>query len=218
MLTRAHTCETLCPELLATPAASSPDLLYLFRVPPPTVGVGVRGVLGASPSGRATLILSTASRFWTSLWMLWATPGYWEKGRGGEEGRKMGVTPWGGQVSTPLPPCLPSHLDLHGHLCAVPQHALVHLPDGGSCKGHLLQRGHLGLPVPAELLFENSLGRVVMTLIIVVSGSWVRALCWALHVLITPLATCRALGQALGCYPTLRMRKLRLKERPPGPR
>ena len=124
----------------------------------------------------------------------------------------MGVTPWGGQVSTPLPPCLPSHLDLHGHLCAVPQHALVHLPDGGSCKGHLLQRGHLGLPVPAELLFENSLGRVVMTLIIVVSGSWVRALCWALHVLITPLATCRALGQALGCYPTLRMRKQAQRE------
>ena len=75
VLTQAHTCETPCPELLATPCCVQPPRLYLFSVPPATVGVGVRGVLRASPSGRATLILSTASRFWTSLWMLWARVG-----------------------------------------------------------------------------------------------------------------------------------------------
>lgn len=48
-----------------------PALLSLFRHLPL-----VRDGVGASPSGRAVLILSTASRFCTSLWMLWATPGY----------------------------------------------------------------------------------------------------------------------------------------------
>lgn len=46
-------------------------------LPPPLVLLwwGRRGG-GASPSGRAMLIFSTAIRFWTSLWILWATPGY----------------------------------------------------------------------------------------------------------------------------------------------
>lgn len=66
--TQAHPAQSQLPSLHLAP-------LSLQRNPP-----AVGGGAGASPSGRATLILSTASRFWMSLCMLWATPGYWEGG------------------------------------------------------------------------------------------------------------------------------------------
>lgn len=62
---------------------------------------------GTSPSGRPTLILSRASRFSTSLWMLWATPGYCQEGGCVCQESPM---PWGQHSAHPSPSrplCLP---------------------------------------------------------------------------------------------------------------
>lgn len=73
-----------------------------------------------SPSGRPTLILSRASRFCTSLWMLWATPGYCqEEGGVGSHARLRDST-------MPIPdPTQPPHSPGSSQL---PQsHPLAHL-------------------------------------------------------------------------------------------
>lgn len=66
-------------------------------------------------------------------------------------GRGVRSHPGLGDSTVPAP-ALPNpnaHLDLHGHLSPILKHALVHLPDGGSGKGHFLQGGHLVSPVLA---------------------------------------------------------------------
>lgn len=105
---------------------------HFFSLASPEASLLWWGQKGASPSGRPTLILSRASRFCTSLWMLWATPGYCQEGEGGF--RRSGFT-HALRTAQCSPPALSAHppysppptLGLPGSSQPPQSHPLAHL-------------------------------------------------------------------------------------------